>query len=125
MNNQEILTKAIEKARENGWQPIGWRSDMPVYVRQWQDNGMVEIGIYLQGHNNEIQWDRELEGIIFNHDFAKALWGHAHHYKCDYEPLPTGSGDWAGMTDTISVWEFHLQQMVIADDPIKYLEKHL
>ena len=38
--------------------------------------------------------------IIFSHDFAKALWGD-------------------------NCWEYHLTQMVLEPDPIKYLEKFI
>lgn len=48
--------------------------------------------------------------IFLDHNFAKALWGEE------------------GYTDTgepAEVWQYHLQQMVIADDPIAYLEKNI
>jgi len=49
--------------------------------------------------------------IIFNHDFAKALWG-------------TDLTNVEGYQQ--AAWAHHLQEMVIADDSIKYLrEDHI
>lgn len=45
--------------------------------------------------------------IIFNHDFAKALWGG------EIQVVPADPY-------TRVNWKYHLQQMVIADDPIDY-----
>ena len=48
--------------------------------------------------------------IIFSHDFAKALWGEKVTTFNEY-----GLADWA----------FHLQEMVLEEEPLKYLEKFL
>lgn len=49
--------------------------------------------------------------LLFDHDFAKSFWGEEQH------PVV---GDFR-----MFEWEFQLQQMVISDDPIKYLEQFL
>jgi hypothetical protein len=49
--------------------------------------------------------------IIFRHSFTKALWGDGQMGKLPKHGLRVG----------VSGWQMHLQQMVIADDPIKYL----
>ena len=50
---------------------------------------------------------------IFNHDFAKAFWkDEEYHNEGHYcKPLPA--------------WQYHLQQMVLEEEPLKYLEKFL
>ena len=45
--------------------------------------------------------------VIFSHDFAKAFWG---------EEL----NGWPPMN-----WESHLQQMVLEEEPLKYIERFL
>lgn len=50
------------------------------------------------------------EAFIYRHDFAKALWGDKPYYRFDGDTL-----------ETPKQWQYHLQQMVISDDPIKYL----
>lgn len=109
MTNQQILEKAIQKAIEGGWKffPKG-----KVNVSDCED---------LDHINFEVEswppfWEIPLYVIIFNHDFAKALWGDKRNYFV-YDGIndPYYDGD----------WKYHLQQMVIADDPIKYLGENL
>lgn len=100
MNNQEILTKAIEKAIANGWRPWGKTKPADVWVLCF-----------------ELEYGKEIaRSLIFSHPFAKALWGE--------EQLYTEREAWEGNFKVrvhMTAWQLHLQQMVIADDPIKYL----
>lgn len=65
--------------------------------------------------------------IIFNHDFAKALWGEeveeVREAKVIYAPYADGNKQFS--SPPILVWCFHLQQMVIANDPIAYLGSNI
>lgn len=106
MNHQTILTKAIEKARIGGW-------DGPSY----ED--------YM--HFDSIR----LNDIIYSHDFAKALWPEKTE-PCAYCGLKVAWGSihplpcpYSFMESRASPWRYHLQQMVIADDPIKYLGENI
>ena len=65
--------------------------------------------------------------LLFNHDFAKALWGEdkviPHTPALDeYAPFMRL---FAEALVPSKKWQHHLQQMVIAEDPIKYLGEHL
>lgn len=51
--------------------------------------------------------EHSVNDIIFSHDFATALWGEQKAFS-----LERG-------------WQSHLQQMVVADDPIEYLRENL
>lgn len=100
MTNQQILEKAIQKAIDGGWkdgQAIG------VYTLEKNKRGTYGLRSVSDGWIN-------VEAVIFNHDFAKALWGET---TMDWHHWPTRE------------WQYHLQQMVIADDPIKYLGEYL
>ncbi|GAG82429.1 unnamed protein product, partial [marine sediment metagenome] len=77
---------------------------------------------------------------IFSHRFAKAFWGEETMGKdgSKYEDYLKSCLD-AGMTKdealsdwevdddnfTISAWQYHLQQMVLEKEALKYLEKCL
>lgn len=50
--------------------------------------------------------------LIFNHDFAKAFWGDRF-----IREIGIGIGNPA--------WRYHLQQMVLEEEPLKYLRKFL
>lgn len=124
MTNQQILTKAIQKAIDGGWDIYAFM-DAPGEGTQWyvSDDTSALVLPYGRGGGNA----KSPESVIFNHDFAKALWGEE---GCPYDVYSnrkeaSGTGgpdeDWYdGET-----WEFHLQQMVIAKDPIKYLGENI
>jgi hypothetical protein len=65
--------------------------------------------------------------LIFNHDFAKALWGDQEelfHYPESEVVAPNNHQKQSEMAYQ-QVWRYHLQQMVIADDPIQYLGENI
>jgi len=113
--NQEILRRSIQKAIDNGWS-AEWSSktEITVYnllLADISDDGL-EVNLDAQYHLYNIKQPRS---FIFNHDFAKALWGeNRSHYKY---------GNPVDIKD--AGWELHLQQMVISPDPIKYLGDYL
>ena len=118
MMNQEILEKAIQAAIDGGFKP--W---FPLTDEQLPRNESIEIdgdGIYKHVFTNDDDYSELIEtseAIIFNHDFAKALWGEELYYgsRDKYPHSPTA----------IRTYQYHLQQMVIEEDPIKYLGKNL
>lgn len=97
-----IVAEAIEKAIAGGWD----NKYNFIESRGWSANELA-------------QWLIETDHIyyvIFNHDFAKALW--------------PGVGKGIVIKEKGNIidanhWQYHLQQMVIAVDPIKYLSEHL
>lgn len=97
MTNQETLKKAIEKAIKGGYK-IEWDGNNEV----WYDS------------DKHTPWESySVYDIIFSHSFAKAFWGEEKR-----------------LTDKIADlyeywWQFHLQQMVLEEQPLKYLEKFI
>jgi len=60
----------------------------------------------------------------FNHDFAKAFWGTLPCMLNEYgEAIKEGARGKKGQI--MQDWQYHLQQMVLEENPIKYLEKFL
>lgn len=115
MNKQEILEKAIQKAIESGWLVFGYKSEYEsAELTHDVISGMPTVRLSVK-HKGRIFGYRgiPLLNIIFNHDFAKALWGEDAGYD-----QGSGLGELYG-------WQYHLQQMVIADDPIQYLGEHI
>lgn len=107
MSNQQILEAAITKAIDGGWShELQWIFDM----RYFSDATLT--------------WDYwsdkySVPELIFSHDFAKALWGNAFidHQEVDNDGLVWNFSSPA--------WAYHLQQMVIAEDPIQYLGENM
>ena len=103
LTNEQILKKAIKKAIKNGW----------------------KVGAYsfaTQFALDEYKKDQRSQYfIIFSHDFAKAFFGiHKVMFDTGEKILRKGL---EGVS--LPAWEYHLPDMVLEKDPIKYLEKFL
>jgi len=107
MTDQDILERAIQKAIYGGWDtgdPAGLENfkvlqNKTAFLVKFESNGRVLTSEY--------------KTLIFNHNFAKALWGE--------EPYDAIQGE---VYDSPK-WKVVLQQMVIADNPIKYLGENI
>lgn len=115
MTHQEILEKAIRKAIDNGWQP-----DFDIKVYRLDINFKVRKPL----EATNALWSAK--DIIFNHGFARAIWGEELHpydaTKVVQAAVSQGGGK-VLIPEALPNWQYHLQQMVIADDPVQYLEE--
>ena len=116
----KILEQAIRKAIANGWEmPFNsnvyeinrYMPTRPASIafgirEDWQDDGQ-----HLEGH-----WS--IQELIFDHGFAKALWGEG--LVCGYCGSNTHDA-YCERQEYVALWEYHLKEMVISDDPIQYL----
>lgn len=106
MSNGEILNKAMEKAYENGWQTsLGkYETDSSGKLLFRSSIGDFEpLSIYQ---------------VIYDHGFAKALWGNSAHAESYRNDLEHGYS-------FAPAWILHLQHMIVANDPVQYLGEHL
>ena len=99
LSNEQILKKAIEKAGNNG-------NKYCAYIfKHWKQ---------IDNLNDFRVWEgRNYFSTIFSHDFAKAFWG-----ERDKKRWPVDRIEY-------TPWEKHLQQMVLEEEPLKYIEKFL
>lgn len=98
---KEIMNKSINRALALGWFPSEKPSPNRWEVSYVNDH-VVGISNYKSKGNNITVLYTEVLNIhelIFNHEFAKTFWGEHN-------------------------WKYHLQQMVLADDPVIYLGEH-
>lgn len=110
--SKQTLERVLLKAHKAGWEPLSTIPWKNVSIEQWTGHRMVGIALLYRNGDSSVQWVRELEGIIFNHDFAQHLWG------VELNDSAIEPEHWAPN------WEYHLQRMVVAPDPIKYLEEN-
>lgn len=103
----DVLKTAIELALENRWDMFGWEPEdsheWTVYLTYMTLNSPTD---------GATQHTKSLNDIIFNHDFAKALFGDDHidilgHQHIEY------------------AYQDHLQQLAISTDRLKYLQDYL
>ena len=120
MKPEQILKKAIEKAIENGYKPDGMLGAVL--------SGELGIGLDPNIYNHLVA-DRQYLIYIFSHDFAKAFWGEEIESGVANLEAYTRSGDdgteSALAFEELKSWEFHLQQMAVEEDRLKYIEKFL
>lgn len=108
LSKQDVLAKAIKKAIKNGWHTtlegslVKWSID--------SDDGAIWINRTIA---DKPMYRLFAEVVIYDHDFAKALWGEL------------GGWELCGSYEPGKLWECRLQEMVVADDPIAYLAEHL
>lgn len=101
---EQVLLKVLKKAVANGW--TGWRGFV---------NDAVTLGMEPEGVLRDMRRAQSpIEPLIYNHEFTKSLFGDEPVTKVPDDPYVVEHP-----------WKTHLQQMVIADDPIKYLAEHV
>ncbi len=108
MTNEQILKQAIEKAAINGVHIDGTKGKTNFCASN------VDF--------KEVLAHPEI--LIFSHDFAKAFWGEkfANCDRCGARNEKDCHCLDAGVIDS---WKYHLQQMVLEEQPLKYIEKYL
>lgn len=112
-SNQEILEKAIQKAIDGG---------LDILYKDWS----VNEGCSIEGEYRGQWLLKDWQAIIYAppYRFAKALWGESLGFKDATEIMKKTHAD-TRFLSKVKPWQYHLQQMVIADDPIKYLGENL
>jgi len=104
MTDKEILKKAIEKAEKNGFNFSMIESILIDY--KFQD---IEKGSrFFYVGNGNVEEGVMIYELLFNHSFAKTFF-----YDC---PVVRIKFDY---------YLYHLQQMVIESEPLKYIERFL
>ena len=106
MTDKEILIKAVNKARDNGYSNA-FLSNEQVYEHRYE---------ILFGVDEDKIWC-----------FAKAFWGEQNSIGNDKTGRPIGIPiTLASQTNSgVPMWQYHLQQIVILKNPIAYLEQFL
>ena len=124
MSNQEILERAIQKAIGGGWYSVSQKvKSAKVTGYRHEDDFDDELRLM----NVVVQFDDGMglsmkasqRELIFDHSFSKALWG---------EELPPRTAGFQYQNTSwhpLRTYQWHLAQMVISPDPIKYLGENI
>jgi hypothetical protein len=109
MKDKEVLQKAIEIAIENGYDKLK-NLEMIMTMDKYLDIAV-----------------NEPHALIFSHDFAKAFWGEGNLEGEVFEDNMWDSefSNHYGVIYKGKSWQYHLQQMVLCDNPIDYLRKFI
>lgn len=119
MTNEQILKKVIKKAVKGGWKKGYSVRELTDEVTLTSDAGALA------------------ECMIFDHQFAKGFWGKRNHkmVMCEVDGKKNVY-EWCETCNIMSIvgretnvkchdWKHHLQQLVLAEDRLKYLEKFI
>jgi len=129
MTNEEVLLKAWNVATDRGWE-FDNLDKWQVEVEKVKDTVMTNWYRYVFTLRGDYRREIDAERIIFDHDFAKALLGEPKLNRIelmvdDNAPPYTLNMMTQAPQSARHYWEYHLQQMVIAEDPIKYLGENI
>lgn len=115
MTNAEVLKRAISIAVENGWKDEEGLSFITIEGSVFMNKSYTPPNILF-----------DVKEILFDHSFAKAFWGEEPYYISEsvyqHEFHKNGKPKEMGITAG-PFWQYHLQQMVLEENPIDYLRK--
>ena len=114
MTNEEILKSAIRKAQERGGWVFRIRYD-DSSVKEFSDDALLNQCRFMISEGIHYR-------VIFSHNFAKAFWGDDEISVDDIAPYALQNSEGNNIWGTFIAWQYHLQQMVLSDDPIEYLK---
>lgn len=101
LTNIQILKKAIDKAVDGGYNEFGSGARD---ILDEEDLKQFKNLYYL---------------IIFSHDFAESFWG-------EHPDIDNGKKYDAKIKINGKIyWQYHLQQMILKEKPLKYIKKFL
>ena len=124
MKNEQILKKAINKAIKNGWDIC------PKNARWYIDGEHRADWLCIDYGDGGAENQYSINDVIFSHDFAEAFWGEGEPVMIDGQEFYKFDWiNWLGeeMRDAhcLPAWQYHLQQMVLKKEPLKYIERFL
>jgi len=119
--NSETLKRIIEKAADGGFNLENWINDY---------SGGVWIVDHINGKVGKKLGDYLIESMFLSHPFAKAFWSDfivcgqcgteaqddRNHWYCPE------CKKWQWEFDFLEEWQYHLQQLVLSENRIRYLE---
>ncbi len=126
MTRLELLTIVTGRARTNGFE-----------FRRWYTTRLGLPWISTEAALTLLDQQRRYYSLLFSHDFACAFWkaGEDITFAVPSQTFDRSMAD--GSIRTISrksftrrsarrdAWRYHLREMALADDPLRYLRKYL
>lgn len=126
-DDRSVLLDIFRKAGGHGWDRTGGHLRILGMLFEPVPQDSDDIGNFVAYMMRESEIEKFITRIIFDHDFAKALWGdepitHAIAKK-SLKPGLVSADDLYGLQNS-PAWKFHLQQLVLAEDRILYLKEN-
>jgi hypothetical protein len=118
MTNEQILQKAVEKAKASGWNMFDLHD-----IDEWW---VVDEVLCIRYESESFLGHYSVNDVVFSHSFAKAFWGEQlRRIDCydlpNFETEDPQGAHWY----SLPAWQYHVQRLVLADEPLRYLEQFL
>ncbi len=126
MTRLELLHLVVGRARSNGFE-----------LRRWYTARLGLPWISTEAALALLDAQRRYYALVFSHEFAQAFWKPGSEIAFDVPPqtfqrtMPDGSVRTVQRKAFIrrsvrpNVWKYHLRQMALAEEPLRYLRKYL
>ena len=126
MTRLELLQLVVGRARTNGFE-----------FRRWYTARLGLPWISPEAACALLDTQRRYFALIFSHEFAQAFWKPGSEITFDVPPQSFQRSMPDGTTRTIqrksyirrsarpNAWKYHLRQMALAEEPLRYLRKYL
>ncbi len=126
MTRKETLLILINQAMDNGFE-----------FRRWYESTISPDWLGPQAAIDHINSKGRFYSLIFAHEFARAFWKKGAQMNFVVPSATYARMNGKGQVVTINrkpftrrtmkadVWKYHLRQMALADDPMRYLKRFL
>jgi len=126
MTRLELLTIVVGRARANGFE-----------FRRWYTSRLGTPWISAAASLKLLDEQRRYYALLFSHEFANAFWKAGEEITFSVpsqsfrRPMPDGSIKTVERKGFIrrsarkDAWKYHLREMALADEPLRYLRKYL
>jgi hypothetical protein len=126
MTRLELLTIVVGRARSNGFE-----------FRRWYTSRLDLPWISAEAALTLLDQQRRYYALLFSHDFANAFWKAGEEITFSVpaqtfqRPMPDGTlktiqrKSFMRRSARHDAWRYHLREMALADEPLRYLRKYL
>jgi hypothetical protein len=126
MTRLELLTIVVGRARANGFE-----------FRRWYSGRLGLPWISAEASLTLLDQQRRYYALLFSHEFACAFWKAGEEITFSVpaqsfqRPSPDGSIKTVERSSYIrrsarrDAWKYHLREMALAEEPLRYLRKYL
>jgi hypothetical protein len=126
MTRLELLTIVVGRARSNGFE-----------FRRWYTGRLGLPWISAEAALKLLDQQRRYYALLFSHDFANAFWKAGEEItfsvpaQAFQRPMPDGTLKTIQRKSFIrrsarrDAWRYHLREMALAEEPLRYLRKYL
>ena len=126
MTRLELLTIVVGRARSNGFE-----------FRRWYTTRLELPWINAKAALKLLDEQRRYHALLFSHEFANAFWKAGEDItfavpsQSFQRPMPDGTlktvmrKSFVRRSSRHDAWRYHLREMALAEEPLRYLRKYL